>query len=123
MRTIRRYSNMKLYDTQTSHYVTLAQMAAIWRGSCGSAGYAELDISRAFRGLSPTSTASLHAKSIAVDDRRALVTSANFTTRGQERIVEVGVLVDSENLAGALVHQWRNATEAGWFGRRRSGRG
>jgi polyhydroxyalkanoate synthesis repressor PhaR len=31
MRTIRRYSNRKLYDTQTSRYVTLAQIAAIIR--------------------------------------------------------------------------------------------
>ena len=31
MRTIRRYSNRKLYDTQASHYVTLAQIAAIIR--------------------------------------------------------------------------------------------
>ena len=31
MRTIRRYSNRKLYDTQESHYVTLAQVAEIVR--------------------------------------------------------------------------------------------
>ena len=31
MRTIRRYSNRKLYDTQDSHYVTLAQIATIIR--------------------------------------------------------------------------------------------
>ena len=31
MRIIRRYSNRKLYDTQDSHYVTLAQVAAIIR--------------------------------------------------------------------------------------------
>jgi polyhydroxyalkanoate synthesis repressor PhaR len=31
MRTIRRYSNRKLYDTKESHYVTLAQVAAIIR--------------------------------------------------------------------------------------------
>jgi len=31
MRIIRRYSNRKLYDTQTSHYVTLAQIATIIR--------------------------------------------------------------------------------------------
>jgi polyhydroxyalkanoate synthesis repressor PhaR len=31
MRTIRRYSNRKLYDTQDSHYVTLAQITAIIR--------------------------------------------------------------------------------------------
>jgi polyhydroxyalkanoate synthesis repressor PhaR len=31
MRTIRRYSNRKLYDTQESHYVTLTQIATIIR--------------------------------------------------------------------------------------------
>jgi polyhydroxyalkanoate synthesis repressor PhaR len=31
MRTIRRYSNRKLYDTQESHYVTLTQIAAMIR--------------------------------------------------------------------------------------------
>lgn len=31
MRTIRRYSNRKLYDTQDSHYVALAQVAAFIR--------------------------------------------------------------------------------------------
>ena len=67
------------------------------------------------RTAEPTSTASLHAKCIVVDDRRALVTSANFTSRGQERNVEVGVLVESEKFARELVHQWRNAAEAGVF--------
>ncbi len=67
------------------------------------------------RTIEPTSTASLHAKCIVVDDRRTLVTSANFTSRGQERNVEVGVLVESEKLARELVHQWRNAAEAGVF--------
>jgi len=31
MRTIRRYANRKLYDTKESHYVTLAEVAAIIR--------------------------------------------------------------------------------------------
>ncbi|MBN2559498.1 MAG: polyhydroxyalkanoate synthesis regulator DNA-binding domain-containing protein [Phycisphaerae bacterium] len=31
MRTIKRYSNRKLYDTAESHYVTLAQLAVIIR--------------------------------------------------------------------------------------------
>ena len=31
MRTIKRYSNRKLYDTKDSHYVTLPQIAAIIR--------------------------------------------------------------------------------------------
>jgi phosphatidylserine/phosphatidylglycerophosphate/cardiolipin synthase-like enzyme len=67
------------------------------------------------RTVEPISTASLHAKCIIVDDRRALVTSANFTSRGHERNVEVGVLVESETFARELVHQWRNAAEAGVF--------
>jgi polyhydroxyalkanoate synthesis repressor PhaR len=32
MRTIKRYSNRKLYDTQESHYVTLQQIAELIRG-------------------------------------------------------------------------------------------
>jgi polyhydroxyalkanoate synthesis repressor PhaR len=31
MRTIKRYSNRKLYDTQDSHYVTLQQLAVLVR--------------------------------------------------------------------------------------------
>jgi len=31
MRNLRRYSNRKLYDTQDSHYVTLAQIAVLIR--------------------------------------------------------------------------------------------
>jgi len=31
MRSIRRYTNRKLYDTQDSHYVTLAQLAVLIR--------------------------------------------------------------------------------------------
>jgi len=31
MRTIKRYSNRKLYDTQESHYVTLQQIAGLIR--------------------------------------------------------------------------------------------
>ncbi len=31
MRTIKRYSNRKLYDTQDSHYVTLSQIAGLIR--------------------------------------------------------------------------------------------
>jgi hypothetical protein len=36
---------------------------------------------------------SLHAKCLAVDGQRAFVSSANFTTRGQERNIETGVLL------------------------------
>ncbi len=37
---------------------------------------------------------SLHAKCVVVDDRRALVTSANLTEAAQERNIELGVLLD-----------------------------
>ncbi len=50
---------------------------------------------------------SLHAKCVVVDERRALVTSANFTSRGQARNVEVGALVEDPDFAATLVGQWR----------------
>lgn len=50
---------------------------------------------------------SLHAKCIVVDDERALVTSANFTDRGQTRNVEAGVLVEDRAFSGELGAQWR----------------
>ncbi|MGH9318317.1 MAG: phospholipase D-like domain-containing protein [Vicinamibacteria bacterium] len=56
---------------------------------------------------------SLHAKCIVVDEARALVTSANFTDRGQTRNLEIGVLVDDPGLATRLVHQWRGLIESG----------
>jgi hypothetical protein len=73
------------------------------------------------RTVQPDALASLHAKCVVVDDRRALVTSANFTERGQARNIEVGVLVEEERLARALAGQWWRLVEAGllrrWRGR------
>ncbi len=57
--------------------------------------------------------ASLHAKCIVVDDARALVTSANFTDRGQTRNIEVGVRVDDPVFASELSAQWRLLVSAG----------
>lgn len=51
--------------------------------------------------------ASLHAKCIVVDDERALVTSANFTDRGQTRNIEAGVLIEDRGFAAELAAQWR----------------
>ncbi|MGH9319807.1 MAG: phospholipase D-like domain-containing protein [Vicinamibacteria bacterium] len=59
------------------------------------------------------SRCSLHAKCIVVDEARALVTSANFTDRGQTRNIEMGVLVDDPGLATRLVHQWRGPHRIG----------
>ena len=59
--------------------------------------------------------ASMHAKCIVVDERRALVTSANFTSRAQTRNIEVGALIDDATFARSLVQQWRSAANAGFF--------
>jgi phosphatidylserine/phosphatidylglycerophosphate/cardiolipin synthase-like enzyme len=51
--------------------------------------------------------ASLHAKCVVVDDRSALITSANFTDRGQTRNIEAGVRIDDPDFAQKLATQWR----------------
>ncbi len=51
--------------------------------------------------------ASLHAKCVVVDERVALVTSSNFTDRGQRRNVEVGVLVEDRVFASSLAGNFR----------------
>ena len=61
----------------------------------------------------PEARCSLHAKCIVVDEAKALVTSANFTDRGQTRNIEMGVLIDDPGLATRLVHQWRGLIESG----------
>lgn len=65
------------------------------------------------RTLAPHSRVSLHAKCVAVDDRWALVTSANFTDRGQTRNIEAGVLVEDRAFATALAAQWRGLVDTG----------
>lgn len=63
--------------------------------------------------------ASIHAKCIVVDERLSFVGSANFTGRGQERNVEVGVRIDDAAFAKRLVHQWRQTAQSGGFVRGR----
>lgn len=58
------------------------------------------------RTADPKSFASLHAKCLIVDHEIALITSANFTDRGQTRNIEVGALVRSKDYATALERQW-----------------
>lgn len=65
--------------------------------------------------IEPDSFASLHAKCVVMDERIAIVGSANFTERGQERNVEVGARIDDAGFARALVGQFRVATNAGVF--------
>jgi len=59
---------------------------------------------------------SLHAKCLVVDGARAFVSSANFTQRGQERNIEVGVLIDEPSFASYLAGQWLGLIDAGIVG-------
>ena len=65
------------------------------------------------RSADPSVYASLHAKCLVVDHEHALITSANFTGRGQERNIEVGVLVRDRGYALALERQWENLVQSG----------
>jgi phosphatidylserine/phosphatidylglycerophosphate/cardiolipin synthase-like enzyme len=56
---------------------------------------------------------SLHAKCVTVDSRRAFISSANFTLRGQDRNIETGVLLDDARFAIQLDRQWMSLVEAG----------
>lgn len=51
--------------------------------------------------------ASPHARCVVIDERIALVTSANFTDRGQSRNVEVGAVLHDRGFAEALTGQLR----------------
>jgi phosphatidylserine/phosphatidylglycerophosphate/cardiolipin synthase-like enzyme len=61
----------------------------------------------------PGPKACLHAKCIVVDDRRAFITSANFTEAAQERNIESGVLVNDAHVARALRDQFESLVTAG----------
>lgn len=56
---------------------------------------------------------SMHAKCVVVDERWSFVTSANFTERAQERNIELGVLIEDERFAEAVVRQWRTLIREG----------
>lgn len=58
------------------------------------------------RKLGPSRT-SLHAKCVVVDERWALVTSANFTEAARERNIEAGVFLDHAKLAEALAARFK----------------
>jgi len=66
--------------------------------------------------------ASLHAKCVVVDAQRALVSSANFTMQGQEKNVEVGILLDDPAFARNIGQQWMSLVHENlvrpWPGRR-----
>lgn len=48
---------------------------------------------------------SLHAKCVVVDEHEVLLTSANFTNRGQTRNIELGVRIEDPGFATAVAAQ------------------
>lgn len=46
---------------------------------------------------------------------------SNFTQRGHERNIEVGVLIDDASFASFLAGQWRALSREGWWGSFASG--
>lgn len=59
----------------------------------------------------------LHAKCVVVDDRWALVTSANLTEAAQERNIEAGVLVEDPAFARGLAAQFDTLIRTGQLAR------
>ena len=58
---------------------------------------------------------SMHIKTVVVDRRQWLVTSANFTDRGQHRNMELGVLIAEEAAAERVIHHFELQRAAGVF--------
>ena len=58
---------------------------------------------------------SLHAKCMAVDNEQVFVSSANFTEAGQERNIEVGLLVRSAVISERLTRFFEALADAGFF--------
>jgi phosphatidylserine/phosphatidylglycerophosphate/cardiolipin synthase-like enzyme len=63
----------------------------------------------------------LHAKCVVVDGAKAFVSSANFTQRGHERNIEVGVLIEDTSFASFLAGQWLGLVEGAMVGEFRCG--
>ncbi|WP_437329968.1 phospholipase D-like domain-containing protein [Sorangium sp. So ce381] len=59
------------------------------------------------------SAVSLHAKCVVIDHEYTLITSANFTDRGQTRNLEAGVAIEDQGFAASLERQWLNLVDAG----------
>ncbi len=93
----------------------LRTQAAAWRGRYWPFGEPTPTLYVDPRAAVPKSYASLHAKCIVVDGRRALVGSANFTDRGHARNIEAGVLIDDTRFAEELTRQFHDAVGAGLF--------
>jgi len=67
------------------------------------------------RTLKPKVYASMHAKTLIVDEERVLIGSANFTNRGQTRNIEAGALLHDPGFAKALVTQFQSLIDGNYI--------
>ena len=67
------------------------------------------------RSMTGSSSASLHAKTFAIDARRIFVGSFNFDERSARLNTELGVLIDSPALAARLVQSFDTDVPAGAY--------
>jgi phosphatidylserine/phosphatidylglycerophosphate/cardiolipin synthase-like enzyme len=56
---------------------------------------------------------SLHAKCVVVDGEKVFVSSANFTEAGQERNIEVGLLIESRLLSDRITNHFKQLVAHG----------
>lgn len=85
-------------------------LQALWPTECPN-----LRVRYDRRLLTGEAFASIHAKCVVVDARWSFITSANLTARGQERNVEVGVLLDDAELADRLLRLFGSLMAKGEF--------
>ena len=67
------------------------------------------------RTLDPKIYASMHAKTLVIDEERVLIGSANFTNRGQTRNIEAGALLHDPGFAKALVTQFQSLIDGNYI--------
>jgi hypothetical protein len=60
-----------------------------------------------WKGDSESQWASLHSKLILIDQRKLLITSANFTLYGFKKNIETGVIVENHNMVQQVWRQFR----------------
>ena len=69
------------------------------------------------RSLEPSggTASALHAKCVVIDGQEALVTSANFTEAAQERNIELGLLLNSPDVAGRIEAHFLSLIRQEWL--------
>ena len=72
----------------------------------------EIGASRGSAALAPNSEASLHAKAFVIDQRTVLIGSMNFDPRSAWYNSELGILVESPELAAQVVRAFDSVTSS-----------